>query len=255
MSFEDDYKSVLPELEKIPAEEIWAPNIPIDRAAQLALNLYKWVQPDKDILESHGLDWNQVLSVPTRSGALRHANNHLKLVRGKKKEAKHIWDEKSQGSVELRYFLIRTFRYAFKNLPEALEQLRAITEGARQSDMVDDLDALGKLGKANLNALNAIKFDTSFLDIAQNAAIDLADYLSDYRSAKVTRGDVEMRNRAYTYLQMVVTDIRSCGQYSFHGKMDRLSGYTIPFQVSTRSKTQKEGDAPEPLMPESETGS
>ncbi len=57
---------------------------------------------------------------------------------------------------ELRHFLLRTFRYAFKNSPEALDQVKPIAEGKRQSDMVLDLNSLAVLGEQHREKLEAI---------------------------------------------------------------------------------------------------
>ncbi len=238
MNYQSDYESILPQLEALDVNNIWRPRAPIDVIALEGESLFKWAGPDKDILTANGLDWSLVESLPQRAGALRQAESIYIADKSRTKEASTQWEAQSPEGFELRHFLLRTFRYAFKNSPEALEQVKPISEGKRQSDMVLDLNSLAVLGEQHRDKLEAIGFDFSLLETARTSAKHLGELLADYRISSFQSHSLEMRNRAYTFLQLAINEIRSCGQYSFFGNNLRLAGYTSHYKRYVKRQKQ-----------------
>ena len=256
MTHLDDYNTLLPVLREIPKEEVWQPRMPVDIAAQEGGKLYDWSVEDKEILVSHGLDGTLIDSLPTRVGALIKAESSLIVTRDQQREARKTWVAESEEAMELRYTLLRIFRFAFKNNPVARSQLTKVNEGGRQSDYVVDLDRLADLGEHYTAELEAIHFDTGLIDKARQLAKQMGDALSVYQNAALHTPGVDIRNRAYTYLQMAVVEIRSFGKFAFHDNPDRLEGYFSHYKPPTRTDdSDEERDDAEPMMPDTDMGS
>jgi len=247
MSSSEDYQSQLAAIEAVPDDQVKAPNMPVDIFLQEVENTFKWVQTDKDKLMAAGLDWTLVESLPTRTGALREAESLWFKTRFSREEAEKEWLTKSPAAYELRDTLLHDYRFAYRNLPEIAKRVSAIAEGSGHADMIQDLNDLSVLGKANPEPLAAIGFDATLLDTAAATADEMAALLSE---ATVVRSDLNtervIRDKAFTYVKQALDEIRNCGQYVFWHDEERVRGYSSQFLKNRRKKygPKKESDSP-----------
>ncbi|MDY6934062.1 MAG: hypothetical protein SVZ03_07555 [Spirochaetota bacterium] len=244
MSNVEDYKQKIEEIQAIGDDEIRSPsNIPVDIFLQEAENLYHWCQEDKEELTANGLDWELVLDVPARCGALREAQSKWITSRFSQEEAQKRWAEDSPQAYDMRNEFLHSFRFAYRRLPDLLGRVNAIAHGYGHADMIQDLNDLSVLGKDNPEPLERINFDMTLLD----KAADMADRMSDLLGVTtVERADssesIKIRNKAYTHLRYAIDEIRAFGLYVFWRDEARYKGYTSEYNRKRRSKRDKEED-------------
>ncbi len=226
MSNASDFTAKQAEIEAMPDEDIKSPFMPMDVYLQEAENTYQWCQADKDKLVAAGLDWTLVEDLPARAGATRQAESLWFTDRFKREEAERLWKEKSPAAYDLRDQLLHDFHFAYRKLPELTSRVSKIAEGNSHADMIQDLNDLAELGKANTEPLTKISFDLTLLDKAAATSDEMAELLSlaatnraDNNEARVTR------DKAYTYLKQAMDEIRECGQYVFWRDEQRYKGY------------------------------
>lgn len=226
MSSTTDYNELLPVLKAMKPADVLTPNIPIDVFVQEAENLYHWCLDDQQALTKVGLDWNLATTLPSRAGACREAQSLWNKERNTREEAEQAWKEQAPAAFDLRDQLLHDFRFAFRKSEGLLKRVDEIAQGDTNSDMVQDLNDLATLGKANTGLLTPISFDLTRLDLAA----DLSDRMGDLLGAtngerKEVSETMVMRNAAYTYLKQAVDEIRECGKFAFWRTPERFKGY------------------------------
>lgn len=245
MSSTTDYNNLLPVITAIPSAEVLTPNMPIDVFVQEAENLYHWCIDDQPALTRVGLDWNLVISLPVRAGACREAQSLWNKERNTRQEAEQAWKEQAPAAFDLRDQLLHDFRFAFRKSEGLLKRVDEIAQGNTNSDMVQDLNDLAALGKANAALLAPINFDATKLDLAA----DLSDRMGDLLGAtngerKEVSESMVIRDKAYTYLKQAVDEIRECGKFAFWRNPDRLKGYNSDYWKA-QNASPKEKQTPE----------
>ncbi len=241
MSTTSDYNELLPELMAIKPADVLTPNLPIDVFVQESENLYHWCLDDEQALTGAGLDWELVTSLPARSGACREAQSLWIKERNTNQEAERLWKVEAPAAFDMRNQLVHTFRFAFRKDDGLLARVEEIAQGDTNSDMVQDLNDLAVLGKANTNLLTKVNFDLTLLD----TAADLSDRMGDLLGA--TNGErkevseaMQIRDKAFTYLKLAVDEIRECGKFVFWRNPDRMKGYVSDFWQKKNAAKEKE---------------
>ena len=250
MTYESDYNHLLPQWQSLSENKVQKPNIPVEVAAREGEKLCRWTQSDKEVLVEHGLNWSLVESLPQRARALRQAEANWHRVMARHKNAHQTWETESLKGLELRQFLVRHFRYAFAELPDARIQLKTAVKGNRHSQLVQSLNNLAVMGEYYPAELDAVQFKKEHLEQARNMSKLLGHLLAVYRSKSNYHPALSIRNRAYTYLQMAVTDIRKCGRFCFHEKPNRLPGYASPIRrLEGKTKALEKSKALQNVIP------
>ena len=230
MSSTSDYNELLPQIMEITAENTLYPTIPIDVYVQEAEDLYHWSLDDKAALTATGLDWTCVTSLPAHAGACREAQSLWIKERRTRQLAEQEWKKKSPEAFNLRDQLLHAFRYAFRSKDDLLARVADIEQGDTNSDMVQDLNDLSVLGKANLNLLIAIGFDPAILDTAATMSDQMGDLLGATNGERQKDNEaMVIRDKAFTLLKKSMDEIRECGKYVFWRNPDRLDGYISQF--------------------------
>lgn len=226
MSSTTDYNELLPVISAINPADVLTPNIPIDVFVQEAENLYHWCKDDQQALTKVGLDWNLVLSLPPRSGACRESQSIWIKERNTRQEAEQEWKDQAPAAFALRDQLIHDFRFAFRKFDGLLARVDEIALGDTNSDMVQDLNDLSVLGKANPDLLTTISFDMPLLDTAADVSDRMGDLLGATNGERKEDSEAMLiRDKAFTYLKQAIDEIRECGKFAFWRTPDRLKGY------------------------------
>ena len=226
MSSTTDYNELLPVLMAMNSADVLIPNIPIDVFVQEAENLYHWCLDDRNALTRIGLDWNLVTTLPLRAGACREAQSLWNKERNTRQEAEQTWKNEAPAAFDLRDQLLHDFRFAFRKSEGLLVRIDEIALGNTNSDMVQDLNDLATLGKANTVLLTPIDFDLTKLDLAATISDRMGDLLGATNGErKEVSETIQIRDKAYTYLKQAVDEIRECGKFAFWRNPDRLKGY------------------------------
>ena len=250
MSNLEDYNMKLEVIKAIPDDQIKPPNsIPVGIYNQEAEELYKWCQDDKDELTVKGLDWTLVEDLPVRCGALREASTNWSREWRTREEAEKLWLMESPKGYDLRNQIAHHFYYAFQDSPSLISKVNSYLEGSTHAEMIQCLNDLSGLGKANQELLTNIGFDLTMLDLAAQKSDELA---SIYAEATRDRKDFselkKIRDQAFTHVKEAVDKIRKCGQYVFWRNPSRVKGYRSDYlrRLSRRSTEDNTEPVPEP---------
>jgi hypothetical protein len=234
----EDYEKKLDEIKAIREDQVKTPNnIPVDVYIQEANNLYQWCRNDKEILTALGLNWELVTDLPARIGALMEAESRWNEQRFSGKEAVKKWQEESPIAYDLRDDILQCFRYAFRKDDELLRKLARFPRSKAHADMIQDLNNLAGIGKANPMLLEKINFDMTLLDRADKTSKRIAGILA---AANCERGEgsdgKNIRDRAYTHLKEAVDEIYECGQFAFRKDEERRRGYRSNYMYKRRKR-------------------
>jgi hypothetical protein len=230
MSSSEDYNQLLSEIQAITPENVLTPNMPVDVFVQEAENLYHWSIDDWTPLTSAGLNGNLINLLPVRSGACRESQSLWIKERNVRKEAEQAWKEQAPAAYDLRNQLVHAFRYAFRKQEGLLARVEEIAQGDSNSDMVQDLNDLSVLGKANLDLVTVVGISPEMLDNAANVADAMGDILGATNGERQTDSEAMIiRDQAFTLLKQAVDEIRECGKFVFWRNPDRLKGYTSDY--------------------------
>ncbi|RLU02756.1 MAG: hypothetical protein D9N11_07555 [Ketobacter sp.] len=233
-----DYAAKLALIEAIDPATLKKPNIPVKAYLQEAENLYHWAQEDKTTLLSAGLPWTWVQDLPQRIGALREAESLWFKERFGREEAQLQWDQEAPAAYALRDQLLRSMRYAYRRDAALLKRVADIAEGTGHVDMIQDLNDIAILGRANAEPLQAVGVDAEALDQAAATAADMADLLAMVNGERAHGSSARViRDQAYTHLKEAVDEIRACGEYVFWDNPARLDGYHSQYRRSRRPGT------------------
>jgi len=158
-------------------------------------------------------------------------------------EAQREWKLLSPEAYDLRDELIHDYRFAYRKDPVLLGRVSAITDGSGDDDMIQDLNDLSVLGKANQEPLTAIGFDASKLDTAGTKSDEMAELLATANGDKAEQNESKMiRDKAYTHLKELVDEIREAGKYIFWKDEIRYRGYTSEYWRKTHRKSKNDSE-------------
>jgi hypothetical protein len=137
----------------------------------------------------------------------------------------------------LRDELLHAFRFAYRKDEVLLSRVSAIAAGTGHADMIQDLNDLSVLGKANPDALVSIGFNATQLDTAAKKADAMADLLATANGDKAEQNESKTtRDKAYTYLKEMVDEIREAGKYVFWKNPERYQGYISQYWKNKNRK-------------------
>ncbi|GAA4274322.1 hypothetical protein U6A24_15200 [Aquimarina gracilis] len=224
----ENFDQKLSVLNTIAPNEVKMPNMPIDAMLQEAENLFVWASEDKMTLTNNsGLDWDTFgEDLPTRAGALRHAQSVWISERYSQEEANKTWKLESPKAYQLRDDLLDDFRYAFRKRPDLLARVRQIANGRGDANMIQDLSDLSILGESNPEELTVSKFKMEKLDTAAQLSSDMAELLAKANGATQENSLAKLvRDRAFTHLKEALDEVRAAGKYVFKNEPERFKGY------------------------------
>jgi len=172
-----DYNELLPVITAIQPADVMIPNMPVSVFVQESEDLYHWCRDDRDALINGGIDPVLIDLLPVRAGACRESQSLWIKERNTRQQAEQEWKVMAPQAFGLRNHLLHAFRYAFRKDPVLLGRVDEIAQGDTNSDMVQDLNDLSVLGKANLNQVTAVGVPVEQLDEAANVSDVMGDLL------------------------------------------------------------------------------
>lgn len=243
----DDFNLLKPELEAIIKEAVHTPNMPVDISVQEAEDTYYWSNIHRDTLAAAGLDLAIIDSILPRTAALQYCQSEWMQEFDEKKDAENQWKELSPLAFALRDELLHFSRFAFRNNPTLIKQVKRIAEGHSNADMIQDLSDLALLCKANMEPLAVVGLDPTKLDTAETYAESLGLLLAQVNGARSNNNKPakDMRDRAFTYLKQGIDTIRATGQFVFWKDEDKAKHYASAYFRDSRSKTKAEAEITE----------
>jgi hypothetical protein len=224
---EKEFEQILPELNAIDTRKTSYPKIPVATALQEAEDLFVWCQEDKAQLERAGLNWQIPSGLPKRAAVCRYLQSLWEKETKIYSSVQREWKQKSTEGFALRNELLRHFNFAFRNHPGILSQVKLISKGSSNADMIQDLSDLAALGTEHSKYLQSIGIDPELFRKAGILLGELAVLLAKY-NGEMKEGNYKMkvlRNKAFLYLKEAMDEIRETGKYVFRNDDERYRGY------------------------------
>jgi hypothetical protein len=147
-----------------------------------------------------------------------------------------------EAGVKLRSSAIRALRYFVADDAEVQARVNAIQEGDGDVDLIDDLRKSAALLDEHAEALAKDKrLPKERGDALRKAAVELEAGVLDRDTSPEARDARDRRNRAFWWLQDIVSKVRSAGQYVFD---DDPSKFALFVDGLRRSGPRNTSEAP-----------
>ncbi len=238
----EDLNVLRDDLMQLPAEEVKDPSIPVDIAIQESENLYSWCIPDKGKFLKLSLTEDFLSSLLIRGGALRETESLWVAKRDEVEGAQEAWIKDSKSAYQLRDQILHDFRYAYRKSENIMKKLRKIGSGNGHADMIQDLNDLSVIGREYFEPLNKIDYDMSLLERASVTADNMGRSLAEANAEDGYNEALDLRNRAFAYLKVVVDEVRAAGKYIFWKNEEKLKGYRSEYRHKINQAGKKKGD-------------
>ncbi len=237
----EDYKKALEVIATMEDDHIQCPkHIPVAMFIGEADLLHRWVQEDKELLITAGLDWSLVENLPSHTLALVKAEAQWDAQRKTVPEREKEWKTLAPKAIELRNNVCHHFRFAFHGRPDLLRKVKAITSGRGYPDLIQDLNDILVLSKGVEPLLAGSGFDMSLLEEVKKTGERLPKlYARVTCERKTQHPSLKIRNKIYTLVKQAVDEIRRVGRFALHGKKDRLKGYWSRYLRHTNQRQRE----------------
>jgi hypothetical protein len=196
------------------------PDIPIHVDFQEVQDLLAWLDGHRDAvrqLADVGLAPEIIETVRTALAAARQAQSDWSTLRDPRKPADQAGLE--EAGRKLRSAAVAACRFTLRGDRNVQGVLDRIVQGDGIADLVQDLEDLATLVEQNLTALAPNKkFDAPRqIPTLRDTAREIRLGLAQYRTAGAQKTAVDLRNRAWTWLDLHVSELRAAGRYAFAG--------------------------------------
>lgn len=246
MANKEDYQTKLDAINAIPNNQIQVPVMPIDIYLQEAEDTHQWSSNDAAELATVGITREMIDDIPVRAGALREAQSIWAKDRYAQEDAQIQWKIQSPLAFDLRNELLHIFYFAFRKDEVLLNRVRKIAEGDSNADMIQDLNDLAVLGKANIDTLKAVGAKPALLDDAATKADEMASLLATANGDRAEQSEAKtIRDKAFTHLKQLVDEVREAGKFLFWRNPDRYKGYVSNYRKKHRDKSEPEAESEE----------
>jgi hypothetical protein len=228
------------ELMAIPAEEVREPGFPINYAAGEALTLQQLAERDKDKLSVRKIDWNLVSTLGQRTLALQEAETKYMMAQFGTGELYAQWTKAYNEAVALREELTHSMLYAFDGNEVLLEAVRGIMQGTSYTDLVQDQSDLEGYCIKFKDLLDTAGIDFKLVERAGELKVILGELLAKTNVEKMDKSpEKDLRDRAFTFMDMAVDKIRKCGKSVFWKDQDHAAYYASAYLRKQRRKAEK----------------
>jgi hypothetical protein len=225
-----------PELKTINSSEVRRPSMPMPNALQEAHDLLELCRNQRvlDALVSVGVARDAPRQLEQRINAAREAQSQWVAVRDRTKSAELV--EVEARATELRSDMLAAARWSLRDAREAQTTLDTIRAGEGVADLVQDLFDLATLCERHQEAFAG---DQSF-DVAVNVAAArqvgqrLSLGVSEGRLDPEPTGTRDVRDRAFTYMDNLVSELRSAGRYALRRDADTRKLFTSRYRRRAR---------------------
>jgi hypothetical protein len=220
----------LPFINSISTDKLKVPDKPVAIALQEAEDLYNWALQDKEALIDGGLKWNLVEDLPLRTGACRYIQTQWQTEYKSIETIQKEWKRRVREAKTFHDEVIHDMFHAYSEDSVLIIKLRKMSGRRGNANLIQNLNDISVLGKANKELLKQINFDLTMLEMSAKISKELGELLAEKKSwYKGGKKQKILRDKAYAYLKEAVTAIRHSGKYVFWHDSERKKGYTSNF--------------------------
>ncbi|MDQ2179169.1 hypothetical protein [Marinifilum sp. D714] len=233
-------KDLLDKIESIPDKQIITPTIPIAIYLQESENLAAWAMDDLDQLSKVGINITHIEDLKERIEACRLLQTEWMNIKSCTSDAKIKWQKDSEAGYALHKEILHDFNFAFRNDKNLTGIVKRIKLSHGYASLVQNLATFAQIGENNKELLEQIHFNFNKLEQALHLSETLFYVRNGYRSSKDKKHKQKvLRDKSYTYLKLLLDEIRLSGKYVFSNNKERLQGYKVNYFIQKRA-SQKE---------------
>ena len=246
-------EAYLPIFSGIPETLVKSPHIFVGTFLHTARQLVPVVKEDWTRLVEAGIRHDMLSNFEQVVEALTVAEAFLNKTRFVSEEIHHQWEQKAPQVYDFLEEFEAAYRYAYRHQSQIKKQVDAFVQSRRSKGGVNELLGLIQLGEKNMEPLLAIGFDITKLATATQLAYDLLTiYRTGLKNDAKSQAALDMRNRAFTYLDIFISDIKSAARYLYWDQPQIYSRYTLVYRASTpqTEPTLQLNSQPQPPTPQ-----
>ncbi|WP_165835902.1 hypothetical protein [Marinifilum breve] len=233
-------KDLLDKIESIPEKQIITPTIPIAIYLQESENLAAWAMDDLDQLSKVGINITHIEDVKERIEACRLLQTEWMNIKNCTSDAKIKWQKDSEAGYALHKEILHDFNFAYRDDKRQMKIIKRLKLKRGISSLVENLGVFAEIGRHEKEPLEKIHFNFDKLEKARQLSYSLHDIHNDYTSSTEKKHKQKvLRDKSYTYLKLLLDEIRLSGKYVFSGNKERLQGYKVNYFIQKRA-SQKE---------------
>jgi hypothetical protein len=253
MADQQDFEALLPKLGALDRRSLRKQDMPLDQAIKEGEIMAAAAMEDVATFTGIGFDTAKISELSMAVGALRFAQARLIAATGELKEASRQWDEEEPMGYELRADMLAAASYALRDVPNAMKAIKRIREGSGGADMIQDLIALSELGKKYLEQMKSINYDVAKFDSAAQMADALGGLYAKAFVEKSTSEAKDLRDRAFTYMRKIMSDVLHAAEYVFRKDPERLSYYHSAYRSRQNAASDNADSVPASATPTQDT--
>ena len=230
-----------PVLAAIPIDVIREPDIPIVVALQEGNDLHTSIQKDDtwDRLLAVGVPPAALADLPVAVAATRQAQSEWTVIRDRGKPQAQR-DRETAGAT-LRTDLVASCRWNLRANTTAQAVLDQIVQGEGVPDLVQDLLDLATLVERHVDAFASDEtFDApTQAEAARSSAAEISAGLSEGKTPGDHQAAKQLRDRAFTHMDRLVTELREAGRYAFRKEPRRAAAFASEHLRKERKKARR----------------
>jgi hypothetical protein len=220
MRTRNDLEKLLSKLTTISPHAVLEPDRPVATIIQEAYDLADAANRHRPSLIAVGVEASLIDDVVPRANALRAAQTDWTHARETGLPA--TLHAAVESATELRRDIIDSALYALRNDDAALDVVARIQEGEGVADLCQDLNDLAVLAEKNRAAFDRVDFDFEGVTRARAYATEILKAHAEAATKKASNDKKDLRNRAFTYLDDAVDEIRAAGLFAFRRDTDSV---------------------------------
>ncbi|BAX81478.1 hypothetical protein [Labilibaculum antarcticum] len=218
--------------------KIVSPTIPVDISIGEAGQLRRFAMEDKIALLAKGLTVDKIENLNARAMYLREKQSIWISVYESAQSNTDAWEQMFEEASLLQKELRYDFQFAYRDEPKILTKLNNILDGNGKMDLMQDLSDYPDFALKYPEPLLLINFDNNKLDRASLLSRELYGLWQKIDGAQnsTNRPEKILRDRAYTYLKLLVDEIRAYGKYAFWYDDEKQERYASDYARRKNNK-------------------
>ncbi|GEM_PF-3359123 len=240
MNTTEDVQQLISKIDKMPddvAEDVDIPILPFTQNSALILEAGR---RDQKVLKENKYDISQLEEIDLLISALICQQAIFSDVRFDNPETAKQFNKEREEGIEIRYELLSAMDLAFADDPNLLAKLSRIREGGSNADLIQDLMDIKVVCESNLELLNTVKYEESYLERIPTLSKSLLSLLSKATLDRSESPEVRvLRDKIYTILKKKIKKLSRFGLYSFRHKPKYASRYSMTYTPRGRKPKKK----------------
>ncbi len=236
-------QALTPQLRALVATAVMKPALPVEVATKEARLLALHVTDDTEHFARFKIDGVVIgAQITDAAGALDAAEALWDRAALASSDHETQWKVLKPQAYDMRDDYLDLFDYIFSNedMPQQVAVVAEIHEGTGDADMAQDLEKLHQLAVAHEALLAG--YDVTSEDIAAIGAMyQSVNNLMAHATVDRTRSsdELDLRNRAYTHMMQLVSDVRKAGKIAFKRDEAKRKRYRSEYNAMLSRRHQE----------------